>query len=82
MPYKIIMKINIYDSSLWLFLFKRKSFVMAYMSKGESDFDILKCIFQEGNDYDSGMEDHEVIEISSNTEVKVARLRFWIKLVL
>lgn len=37
--------------------------------KGKSDFDALKCIFQEENDSESRLKDNEVIEISSDTEV-------------
>lgn len=41
---------------------------MAYMRMGESDFDTLKYIFQEGIDSESGLKDNKVIEVSSDIE--------------
>ncbi|KAI3451294.1 hypothetical protein Pfo_007959 [Paulownia fortunei] len=39
---------------------------MAYMLKGETEFDALKCIFQEETSSKSGPDDNEIIEISSD----------------
>ncbi|KAI3451202.1 hypothetical protein Pfo_007867 [Paulownia fortunei] len=39
---------------------------MAYMLKGETEFDALKCIFQEKSSSENGLDGNEIIEISSD----------------
>ncbi|KAI3454697.1 hypothetical protein Pfo_011360, partial [Paulownia fortunei] len=54
---------------LWECIYREKKLAMTYILKDEIEFDAQKCIFQDETSFESGPDDNEIIENSSDHDV-------------